>query len=153
MKKITLICLITVFTLFGFGCDKPETESDLIESSYNIVNDMEGVTLTVKEDSVGKSGLTLMIQNSTNEVLQYGPFFNVEKAISDKWYEIPITAENASFHFVAYSLNANSSVEVETDWNWLYGDLDAGTYRIIKRLGKEQESDKDYYLSAEFEIK
>lgn len=154
MKKLILICLIISFAFFGIACHKSEKlKTELSESKYGLFNELEGVTLNVKDKSTQQSGLTVIIHNNTKDEFLYDPFYCVEKSKSGKWYQVPEITENASFGLIGYALKANSSAVVEIDWEWLYGDLEVGNYRIIKRLGYKSNYDKAYYLSTEFEVK
>ena len=153
MKRSILICLIISFTFFLIRCQKSEkTETELSESKYGSINNLEGVTSTVNEKSVQQSGLIVIIHNNTKDDFVYDSFYCVEKSEFGRWYQVPEITKNPSFNLIGYTLKANSSVEVEVDWGWLYGDLEVGNYRILKRLGDKSDYDKAHYLSAEFEI-
>jgi len=65
-----------------------------------------------------------------------------------------VIKQNVGWDEMARILPAKGSSEEAVDWEWLYGSLDQGEYRIIKELLVMQEAGdyKSYYLAAEFVI-
>jgi hypothetical protein len=51
-------------------------------------------------------------------------------------------------------LASGDASEKVVDWNWIYGSLDAGEYRLVKDISNFRGTgDYDtYYLAAEFTI-
>ena len=50
-------------------------------------------------------------------------------------------------------IRPEGEAEIETDWNWIYGVLEPGTYRIIKSVIDHRDSgNKAYTLYAQFLI-
>ena len=54
-------------------------------------------------------------------------------------------AEEYGFSYIGYLTNDNNEVSFEINWEWLYGSLPTGTYRILKQAYSQ-------YISIEFEI-
>lgn len=129
--------------------------SDLKPTSYETVNNLEGVSMVVKERTASPDGLILVFKNNSDKKCIYGEFFILEKKLDNKWYEVPITIEgNYGFHDIGYRLNPGDKNEWEVNWQWLYGSLAKGEYRIIKDiLDFRKTGDYDtYYLAAEFRL-
>lgn len=129
--------------------------NDLKPTIYETVNNLEGVTMAVKEGTVSTTGLTLEFVSDTDKKCIYGEFFLLEKRINEKWYQVPITIEaEYGFNDIGYELNPGSRSEWRVNWNWLYGSLEAGDYRIVKDiLDFRKAGDFDaYYLAAGFTI-
>lgn len=152
-----LVCLIMIFCLLTAGCtnlnDNTGEEPDLKPSAFDIVNNLEDVSMTVKE--VSTTGLTAVIKNDSKNECIYGEYYYLEKKYDGKWYEVPVAIEvNYGFEDIAYILPAEGDAEWVVDWNWLYGSLETGEYRIIKDIHKENELKNydTYYLAAEFTI-
>ncbi len=154
-KLLTMILIgVLIFALSSCSADMPENNSD-IETEYEAVNAFEGVTLGVKEGSITPEGLTLVFHNNQDKEHIYSSFYCIERKNGDKWTKIAyVTEENVGWDDMAYIVPANQSVEEAVDWDWLYGSLNAGEYRIIKEvLDYEAAGEyKTYYLAAEFVI-
>jgi len=128
---------------------------DLKATEYETVNNLEGVTMTVKEGTVSSTGLTLTLENNSEKQCIYGEYFVLEKKLDGKWYEVPVAIEgNYGFDAIGYELNPGDRREWTVNWEWLYGSLEAGEYRIVKDILDFRETgDYDkYYLATEFAI-
>lgn len=159
MKNLLPLCLALSITLFS-GCAASDREAsegtDWEPTPDNTVNNLDGVTMTVKEDSVTPSGLTAIIENESDKQCTYGEYFSLEKESAGTWYQVPVILEdNYGFNEIGFDLPPGDVQEWTADWEWLYGKLDAGNYRIVKDiLDVRQPGDYDtYYLAAEFTIK
>lgn len=85
--------------------------------------------------------------------LSYGDSYIIEKQDGKKWEELPVIAENAAFNDIAHIIPANETVEQKTDWEWLYGELSPGTYRIRKTvINKKDSGYTEHELIAQFLI-
>ncbi len=119
------------------------------------VNNMEGVTMKAKEGTASPTGLTVVFSNESESDCIYGEFYTLEKKKGDSWYQVPIEFEgNYGFNSIGYDLAPDSDSEWTVDWEWLYGSLDKGEYRIVKDIldFKGTGNYDVYYLSAEFII-
>lgn len=132
-----------------------DDENELKLTSYETVNDFEGVTMTVKEGSLLSTGLTVKFENNTDSESIYGSFYILEQMIDGNWYEVPVEFEGEyGFDSIGYNLPSKGISIWDVDWEWLYGSLDPGQYRIIKDVLKFRDvADYDEYdLAAEFNI-
>jgi hypothetical protein len=143
-------------TLAETSLDRQNTNDDDWEAtSYLNVNNFDGVTMTVKEGSVSSAGLILMFKNNSSSQCIYGEYFSLEKQIDEIWYQVPVVIDgNYAFNSIGYNLDSGSDSEWSVDWEWLYGSLSAGKYRIVKNISDFRGTgDFDtYYLTAEFMI-
>lgn len=120
---------------YGFRIDSP---------------DEWGVTLSVK--NVTATGATVVFTqsggNPTGE-LATGSWYRIECGNR----EMAILAD-AVFTDEAYDIPENGELEMEINWSWLYGTLEPGTYRIVKKVmdfrGTGDYDEKEY--SAEFTV-
>ena len=114
-----------------------------------------GITLSVK--NVTESGLTLICTQSGGEPtgeLQTGSDYHLI-VLDGEWKDVPTVIKDYGWNTIAYMVPKEESTEFEINWEWLYGKLPAGTYRIIKGFTDFRESgdfDTETYW-AEFEIK
>lgn len=126
-----------------------------ITLGFEITEETWGVTLTVKD--VTPTGLTLVFTQSggapTGE-LQTGSPFWLEKYVGGAWKTVPLVPVCVDWTMEAYLIPMNDSVEREVNWQYLYGEIPAGTYRIGKEIMDFRESgdydQRNYY--AEFSI-
>lgn len=128
-------------------------EPDWEPTIFDTVNDIEGVTMAVKEGTVSPTGLTVTLENSSGGECIYGEYFWLEKEMGKKWYQVPVTFEgDYAFDDIGYILTAESPSEWSVNWEWLYGSLDAGRYRIVKNVLVSTDSGEydTHYLAAEF---
>ncbi|WP_160289533.1 immunoglobulin-like domain-containing protein [Jeotgalibacillus alimentarius] len=111
--------------------------------------------MSVVEESISKTGVTVVIENDSEKEMEYGESYALEKKINGRWYKVPIILKgNHGFEAIAYTVPPSSAVEWKTSWNGLYGTLKNGEYRIVKDVMDFREAgDYDKYnLAAEFEI-
>ena len=149
MKKyLILLCFICLLT----ACSK-ESEADWPPSTFKTVNNLEGVTISVKQSSVSSTGLTIVMSNRTDRSFSYGEFFSLDKKVNDNWVEVPVIG--SGFDDPALHLNAKHTKEWDINWEWLYGELTKGDYRIIKEVFDSYEATgiyEVYPLAAEFVV-
>lgn len=114
-----------------------------------------GLTLSVK--NVTPSGMTLICTQSGGELtgeLETGSRYTLQVWENGNWVEVPIFAE-VNWTMEAYLIQKDKNAEFELNWEWLYGKLPAGTYRICKEFmdfrGTGDYDTAPFY--AEFEIK
>jgi hypothetical protein len=104
-------------------------------TTFGTVNNFEGVTMTVKEETVSSSKLTLIFKNDSDSQCIYGEDFILEKKLNEKWYQVPVVIKgNYGFNTIGYNLASGETREFTVDWKWLYGSLDKGEYRIVKDI-------------------
>jgi len=86
--------------------------------------------------NVTPKGGTLTINVSGSAAggrLQCGDDFVIEALTENGWE--PLEArENAVFNSVAYDLDLGKQKETDISWDWIYGELPAGTYRLGKKI-------------------
>ncbi len=114
-----------------------------------------GLTLSVKD--VTESGLTLVCTQSGGELtgeLQTGSDYKLI-VLKEAWEDVPTIIEDYGWTAEAYMVAKDDVTEFEYNWEWLYGKLPAGTYRLVKGFTDFRESgDYDNFAYwTEFEIK
>ncbi len=124
-------------------------------TQYTITNNFENVSMAIKDNTVSPVELTLVLENNSDAHCIYGQYFIVEKNIEGAWYQVPTIIDNYGFEDIGYELLPDTSEEWSVNWEWLYGSLDEGDYRIVKNILDFRETGDydEYYLSAEFTIK
>ncbi len=137
MKKILFMLLISAMLLCSCGKFNPDdypwelTESDVVPYSDN------AYSLEIIEGTLTNTGCKVLISknNDEDEYLLCGEDFSVELLGDKKWYKIQPLSEYLMFPATGWFFNNdNPNGEQEMDWSKMYGELPAGTYRIVKNF-------------------
>ena len=114
------------------------------------------VLIEVKEETRTLKGATFILRNTTDEEYSYGQPYTIEKYNNGNWKELEtLTGDPLSWNAIAYTLKNNETKELNIDWSLGYGELNSGTYRLVKndlRKSNSAES-RTYTIYAEFDIK
>ena len=135
MKRIGLLvlafaCVAALFT----GCER---------KAASATTPVENVTIQISD--ISPSGATLVITDKNPEPYVYGEWFRLQKEVNGQWQDVPTVIDNYGFHEIGYIPDANGEVKFPINWEWLYGKLPAGTYRIFKEVNRQE-------IFIEFEI-
>jgi hypothetical protein len=151
-------------TLSGLGINNSSNETvseaasntvSWVPTLYETVNELDMVVMEIKKDTVSPQGLTISFQNDSEKQIVYGKSFWLEKKIDGRWYQVPVSIEGEyGFEDIGYGLSSKMGGEWMVDWEWLYGSLENGDYRIVKDvLDFRAPGDFDtHHLAAEFHI-
>lgn len=155
--KINSFLYLIPLTLIINGCGllASDEKDDLEQSNLESVDTLEGVSMTVEEESVSSTGLTVVLENNSDSQVIYSEDLLLEEKRSDSWYQVPVIIEEEyGFQDIGYEVNPGEQDSLNIDWEWLYGDIDEGHYRIVKNvLDLRGTADFDeHQLTAEFEI-
>lgn len=115
---------------------------------YMVNNDktlFDGITMYIKDNTLTDIGCTVVIQDVNKDDV-FGSWYRIDKKIDEEWQELKPIIDNYGFDSMGYKVNDDGIIEFEINWEWLYGKLDDGEYRIIKRING------DRYFSVEFLI-
>ena len=87
--------------------------------------------------NISSTGATLVYNQFDAEAptgrLQDGDDFAIERYGDGNWEEVPVTVKgDYGFHDIAYVIPNEEITERELSWEWLYGQLAPGEYRIEK---------------------
>ncbi len=121
--------------------------------AYN-ENNLEGVSMLVSD--VTADGCTVVFQNDSGEELTFGEDYCLERldAETSEWRYVRIVLEgDYSFNSIGYPVADCESRDWTVNWNWLYGSLEPGTYRIVKSVSLSGAAGyTGYTMSQEFEV-
>ena len=97
---------------------------DLETTDNKVIDDFEGVSITVKDRTISSKGLILILENKSDKQIIYGEDFLLEQRIDGGWHKVPISIDGEyGFNDIGYELNPGEDGEWEVDWDWLYGGL------------------------------
>lgn len=106
---------------------------------YHKDSEAEKIGLMLSLKKVTSVGAVLVFDQYDSEVptgeLEVGEDFALEVQKDGIWEAVPVVLEGeAAFHDVAHILALGQSTEMDLNWEWLYGMLPAGEYRIKKEI-------------------
>lgn len=147
MKKI-MAFLFAILMLCSCAAENNETNQE----NENFGEDEWGITLSV--ENISPTGATVVFTqsggNPTGE-LTTGSYYRVEK----DGKELPYVLEgDIAWTAEAYMIMPEKTFSMEANWEWLYGKLEPGEYRIFKGVsdfrGPGDSDSKEYF--ADFTI-
>lgn len=173
LSKILFFIIIVLVIIFAivFINDRKEIAlyKDIVKSDDNLMESYsttiqtlrrklekyttsdENVLIEVLEHSIKDSGITVLIKDKNSIPYEWKEEYYLETKVKDEWKSVEKIENANSFNMESYVLDTNGEVEREIDWSNIYGQLSAGTYRILFHTNTDFF---DYYLeSDEFEIK
>ena len=124
-KKIFALLAILTLALTGCGGDNYATV-------FTEVNTVDGVTLTLVEDTLKSSRATFILTNDSEEDVQFDPVeFHLEEKKNDVWQENIGTRVSEWKRDTTEIIPAGTSIEREVDWKGLCGTIGNGEHRVI----------------------
>ena len=123
-------------------------------SDYNIYEveeqSVENVKMEIKEGTLNKTGATIIIKDSNIKPFVYSEWFRIDKKVNDSWEKLNIINDKHSFSAIAYNIDNTGKLERAIDWSDIYGNLDKGSYKLIKNVYDNEGN--EIYFSVEFDI-
>lgn len=128
MKKLC-VCLAVFFTLFLFACAAPQ-----FADTPDLEANQWGVLLTAHEVTGNGAKISFtLVQTDTEGDLQTGSAFTLDALQNGTW--VPLEAKTEIvWTSEAWLLPKGDTVSFDVAWDFLYGTLDAGSYRIGKEV-------------------
>ena len=80
----------------------------------------------------------------------YDEWFRIYKKVNNSWKKSNIINKNYTFLAIAYNVDKTGKIEKTIDWSDLYGNLNKGSYRLIKHVYDNEGN--EIYFSVEFDI-
>jgi hypothetical protein len=110
--------------------------------------------MTIIVSKLSDTGLSFIIHNDTDEELTFGEEYSLERKILGKWYKVlykpSMMFQPVGWNDIGIMVKKRSTQTIEVNWEWLYGNLNKGNYRIIKKFITNYPS--SYNLAMEFTI-
>lgn len=123
-RKIFAILAIMVLLLSGCGND--------YTTVFDEVNTVEGVTLTLKEDTLKPSKATFLLTNASDQDVAVDAIeYHLETLKKNEWQENVGTRVSEWKRSETEILPAGESIEKEVSWKGLCGTIHKGTHRLI----------------------
>ncbi len=166
MKKKILMTIMIFLSCFSFiGCSikwgKVEPKENIEKNSnYTTkesaeLNEIEGVLMRIKKDTLTRTSATIIIYDYTLEEHIYGQAYRIDKKENEKWTSLKTLDgkewTEVNWNLIGYHVDEHDRLELNIDWKDMYGALPNGEYRIVKDTSKQGET-KRYEFSVEFII-
>lgn len=127
---------------------------------YDADSQVEELSLMVSAKKVSSTAATLVFNQYDRSItteLIFGEDFKLEKKEGTEWKEADIVLDGEyGYKDIAHIIKKEDTTEYEYDWEWLYGSLEAGEYRIavniIRNFRDTGDSDK-YTVYAHFVLR
>lgn len=138
---IVILSLVGIWLIFSYDrkYDKKEENKE--------PQIIEGISMVIKEGTLTQSSATVVITDTIMvEEHTYGSDFRIEKKENNEWKELDTLIKDYGFNLMGYSVNKDNILEMDVKWDWLYGKLEQGEYRLIKGFAINKN---DSYLGHE----
>ena len=148
-KNFKKIFIISIFMVLVIGISA--TIEKIVESSNKYeMNSIDGISMVIKENTLTKTGMSVVIIDTTNYKNVYGGScdYRIDRRLNNKWEEVKKIKNFPSYLQSSY-VDENNKLEIDIDWSKTYGELEKGEYRLVKSTEIEN---KVYEFSVEFEI-
>lgn len=127
-------------------------QDSLNDKCITKINDLIGVTMEIKKNTLTNTGATVVITDLSERKNIYGNPYRIDKFENNKWKELElVTTDTVAWTTIGYYVDEFKKLEFDINWEWLYGKLKKGKYRIVKETSIQGEGTK-HYITAEFVI-
>ena len=114
-------------------------------------SDLENVIMKVDSITIKPTSISIIIINNNDNEIGYGEEYKIQKNINGEWEYLDYLP-NTVWNDIAYIIKANSQTTKKLNLENTYGELEKGTYRVIKTVFFENGK-KTHIYQTEFEIK
>ena len=128
--RVLLILLVVILA----GCKNQTVQPSELAQPTPVA----GVTIQIS--NVTPVGATVTITDTNQEPYVYGEWFQIQRMTDGQWEDVPTVTRGYAFSEIGYLPDGKGAVEFNIDWEWLYGELPAGTYRIFKLVNFQEIS-------------
>ncbi len=113
-------------------------DKDKKELERILVNAIDEWGITLYADDVTPTGLTLKIKQfggNPSGTLEYGAEYTLETFVNEEWQAVETkTGAPLVWNLLAYCIKMNDITEMKIDWEYGYGKLKPGYYRLCKKI-------------------
>ncbi len=124
----------------------------LTKSPYD-VDTCDFASISIVEDTLTEKGATIEFTYTGETSGTTGEWFNIEVNIDGEWYGMPFIYDNTGFDSIGYEIKKDTVFSHEYNWNYIYGALRPGFYRIVCEISDDSTRPyTNYYLADVFTI-
>jgi len=112
---------IMTYGIFGFA------------STGNIATPSTAVSIIIQ--NVSPNGISFHLENKTENSYTYGEDYALYVSKGNDWHIVDPIIEKWGFTAIGYTLEPKSITDtIKIDWQWLFGQLPIGEYKIQKNV-------------------
>lgn len=119
------------------------------------IDDLSGVSMTIKNGTLTNTSATVVITDTSGRENVYGSQYRIDKNVNGTWESLKTIDGNdwteVAWTLIGYHVDKNNLLEMDINWENLYGKLENGQYRIVKDTGFAGEG-TIHYITTEFSI-
>lgn len=156
--------LVLLLTVVLAACQpKAESDPEVIQLTEPLGEDW---TLSMTLENITPTGATVVFSHEGDGALiTVGELFYLERLTDGEWRRLDPVREGFAFNAIGYMVPNNDSFRLDTKWEYVYGALSAGRYRVCKNARvegvrcneyegnfREEHYTEDRELYAELEI-
>ena len=125
--------------------DSMTFDPDITEGAVGIYesdSEIEAFGVYVSAKKISPTSATLSFQyfeTDAKQELSFGEDFVLEKKDGTEWKEVKVVEGEYGYNDIAHIISTEEPTEYHYDWEWLYGKLQPGEYRIAVNIQKEKE--------------
>lgn len=128
-----------------------ENHNSLVDKCSIKMNDLSEVSMRIKDGTLTSTGATVIITDTSGRNNVYGSSFRVDKFENNEWKEVKKVHNDYAFTSMGYYVDKDGKLEFNCNWEYMYGKLSKGRYRIVKDTSEPGEIPR-HYITAEFDI-
>ena len=107
--------------------------------------------MSIKDGTLTKTGATVVITDISSRNNIYGEPYRIDKFVDGEWKTLDTIIDDYAWISIGYTVGEDNKLELDINWEWLYGELELGKYRIVKDTSESGEG-TTHYITAEFVI-
>ena len=109
------------------------------------------MSMTIKEGTLTNKGVTVIIKDTGEEKETFGEGYRIDIYENNEWKQLEVIIEgNYGWNLIGYLVGENGIREMKVNWQWLYGELKTGHYRLVKSISPTPYQYEYFYV--EFDI-
>lgn len=125
-------------------------KENLIYNCSKKIDDLDGVSMIIKEGTLTSVGAIVIIKDNSDRDNIYGDSYTIEKMEDSRWVKLE-SKHDMVFNSIGYTVGEDNIIEFDINWEYYYGKLESGKYRIIKDTSESGEGVR-HYITVEFVI-
>ena len=134
-KRLLILFLVLIAIIICFITIKKDDEMKIVK--------LKDIDISIKENSLTRTGATIIITDYSSNKNRYNEWYQIDKKINNKCKKLDYNDKWDNLE--NYYVDENNTIQFEINWEWKYGKLGNGKYRLIKKVNNN-------YIAVEFTI-